>query len=145
MPRFTISFGNNMAATIDTFMAERGYSTRSEAIRDLVRDGLVRSAGHGSMSQKCVAAVSYVYDYRKRDLAMRLDQLQHEHHDLTIATMRTRLDHRHSMELTLLRGTAQTVRRLGEAMIAERGVHFGQINWCLFAPAAPSTSTALRA
>jgi CopG family nickel-responsive transcriptional regulator len=128
LQRLTISLDDNMAAAIDTFMAERGYSNRSEAIRDLVRDGLVRSAGDGPASRQCVAAVSYVYDYDGRDLALRLDRAQHEHHDLTIATMRTRLDHRHCMEVTLLRGQTQAVRPLGEAMIAERGVHFGQIN-----------------
>ena len=128
MQRLTISLDDNMAAAIDTFMAERGYENRSEAIRDLVRDGLVRAAGDGQASDRCVAAVSYVYDYDGRDLALRLDRAQHEHHDLTIATMRTRLDHRHSMEVTLLTGRTQAVRQLGEAMIAERGVHFGQIN-----------------
>ena len=104
LQRLTISLDDNMAAAIDAFMAERGYGNRSEAIRDLVRDGLVRSAGDGPASRQCVAAVSYVYDYDGRDLALRLDRAQHEHHDLTIATTRTRLDHRHCMEVTLLRG-----------------------------------------
>ena len=128
MQRLTISLNDNMAAAIDAFMAERGYDNRSEAIRDLVRDGLVRASGNGSAGQQSVAAVSYIYNYDGRDLALRLDRAQHEHHDLTIATMRTRLDHRHCMEVTLLRGETRAVRQLGEAMIAERGVHFGQIN-----------------
>lgn len=128
MQRLTISLDDNMAAAIDTFMENRGYSNRSEAIRDLVRDGLLRAADEGPTSQQCVAAVSYVYNFDGRDLALRLDRAQHEHHDLTIATMRTRLDHRHCMEVTLLRGRTQAVRNLGEAMVAERGVHFGQIN-----------------
>jgi CopG family nickel-responsive transcriptional regulator len=128
MQRITISIDDNMAAAIDAFMTERGYAGRSEAIRDLVRDGLVRSVAEGPARLKCVAAVSYVYNYDGRDLSLRLDRAQHDNHDLTIATMRTRLDHSHCMEVTLLRGQTQAVRRLGEAMIAERGVHFGQIN-----------------
>lgn len=128
MQRLTISLDDNMAAAIDAFMAARGYDNRSEAIRDLVRDGLVRASGDGQAGQQCVAAVSYVYNYDGRDLALRLDRAQHEHHDLTISTMRTRLDHRHCMEVTLLRGETHAVRHLGEAMIAERGVHFGHIN-----------------
>jgi CopG family nickel-responsive transcriptional regulator len=75
-----------------------------------------------------VAAVSYVYDYDGRDLAMRLDRAQHDHHDLTISSMRTRLDHRHCMEITLLKGETSAVRKLAENVIAERGVRFGHIN-----------------
>src|ERR1700710_1975383 len=102
--RLTISLDDTIAAAIDAFMEKQGYSNRSEAVRDLVRDALVRSEGAGPSTHRCVAAVSYVYDYDGRDLAMRLDKAQHENHDLTISSMRTRLDHRHCMEVTLLRG-----------------------------------------
>ena len=64
-----------------------------------------------------------------RDLATRLDRAQHEHHDLTIASMRTRLDHRNCMEVTLLRGDTAHVRELGHSILAEKGVRFGQINF----------------
>jgi CopG family nickel-responsive transcriptional regulator len=80
------------------------------------------------MTPYCVAAVSYVYDYDGRDLAARLDRAHHEHHDLTISTMRTRLDHRHCMEVSFFKGQTAKVRHLAEATIAERGVRFGQIN-----------------
>ena len=94
MQRLTISLDDNIAQAIDDFMLARGYSNRSEAIRDLVRDSLIRSQ-EAPQTKHCVAAVSYVYDYDGRDLALRLDRAQHEHHDLTISSMRTRLDHRH--------------------------------------------------
>ena len=127
MQRLTISLDDAIAAAIDSFMARNGYSNRSEAIRDLVRDALVRTEA-GSETPECVAAVSYVYDYDGRDLALRLDKAQHDHHDLTISSMRTRLDHRHCMEVTLLKGPTADVRKLAESTIAERGVRFGQIN-----------------
>lgn len=128
MQRLTISLDDAMAEQIDAFMAKNGYSNRSEAMRDLVRDALVRSATVGVTTRHCVAAVSYVYDYDGRDLAVRLERAQHEHHDITISSMRTRLDHRHCMEVTLFRGETGAVRTLAEKMIAEKGVRFGQIN-----------------
>jgi CopG family nickel-responsive transcriptional regulator len=126
--RLTISLDDNIAAAIDAFMEKQGYSNRSEAIRDLVRDALVRSEGAGPSTHRCVAAVSYVYDYDGRDLALRLDRAHHDNHDITISTMRTRLDHHHCMEVTLLRGHTDAVRRLAAQTMAERGVHFGQVN-----------------
>ncbi len=128
MHRLTISLDDSMAAEIDAFMMAKGYSSRSEAMRDLVRDALVRSSAVGVTTANCVAAVSYVYDYDGRDLALRLERAQHEHHDITISSMRTRLDHRHCMEVTLFRGATARVQQLAESMIAEKGVRFGQIN-----------------
>ena len=127
MQRLTISLDDNMAEAIDAYMARRGYSNRSEAMRDLVRDALIHTET-GPATDHCVAAVSYVYDYDGRDLAMRLDRAQHEHHDITISSTRTRLDHRHCMEVTMFRGRTDAVRKIAEATIAERGVRFGQIN-----------------
>ena len=127
MQRLTISLDDAMAEAIDTYMARRGYNNRCEAMRDLLREALTRN-DTGPASDQCIAAVSYVYDYDGRDLAVRLDRAQHEHHDLTISSMRTRLDHHHCLEVTMLRGRTQAVRKLAEATIAERGVRFGQIN-----------------
>ena len=77
MQRLTISLDDTIAQAIDDFMEARGYSNRSEAIRDLVRDSLIRSQ-EAPQTKHCVAAVSYVYDYDGRDLALRLDyQLHH--------------------------------------------------------------------
>lgn len=117
-----------MAAEIDAFMMAKGYSSRSEAMRDLVRDALLRSNAVGVSTRNCIAAVSYVYDYDGRDLALRLERAQHEHHDINISSMRTRLDHRHCMEVTLFRGATSRVQQLAESMIAEKGVRFGHIN-----------------
>jgi CopG family transcriptional regulator, nickel-responsive regulator len=127
MQRLTISLDDNIASEIDAFMARSGYNNRSEAIRDLVREALVRNQSP-QIADYCVAAVSYVYDYDGRDLSSRLDRVHHEHHDLTISTMRTRLDHRHCMEVTFFKGPTAKVRQLAEATIAERGVRFGHIN-----------------
>jgi len=126
--RLTISLDDAMAEEIDAFMARNGYSNRSEAMRDLVRNALVSSASSGVTTPNCVAAVSYVFDYDGRDLALRLERAQHEHHDIAISSMRTRLDHRHCMEVTLFRGNTTRVRQLAEQIMAEKGVRFGQMN-----------------
>ena len=127
MQRLTISLDDSMAEALDAYMARSGYSNRSEAMRDLIRAALAPRPD-AATTRECVAAISYIYDYDGRDLAMRLDRAQHEHHDLTIASMRTRLDHRNCMEVTLLRGATARVRDLGQSILAEKGVRFGQIN-----------------
>ena len=128
MDRFTISLDNQLAAAFDQWLAERGYTTRSEAVRDLLRAELERSRQRQPEGLHCVACLSYVFNHHERELGERLAHMQHAHHDLTLSTTHVHLDHEHCLETVLLRGPAQSVRRFADALCAERGVHHGQLN-----------------
>jgi CopG family nickel-responsive transcriptional regulator len=68
-------------------MEDYHYENRSEALRDLARLGLEKSRiGHGAEGQ-CVATLSYVFNHHTRELAKRLTDAHHDHHDLQVATM----------------------------------------------------------
>ena len=98
MDRFTISLPPELATAFDELIAERGYSTRSEAVRDILRRELQSSLARRDERGLCVASLSYVYDHHERSLAERLTELQHEHHELTVATMHAHLDHDNCLE-----------------------------------------------
>jgi len=124
--RLTISLDDELAAALDGYMAERSVSNRSEAIRDLIRHALM--SGATEEAGDCVAAVSYVYDHHERQLGSRLIRHHHDNHDLAVSTLHVHIDHHHCLEMTVLRGPGEAVRRLAEATLAERGVQFGQVN-----------------
>lgn len=128
MQRFTISLDDHLAEEFDRLIAERGYDNRSEAVRDLLRGHLDRQRESAEPATQCVACLSYVYNHHERELAERLLALQHRHHDLSVAAMHAHLDHDHCIETLILRGSARTVRRFADALIAERGVHHGALN-----------------
>ena len=130
MERITISLDEALAREFDALIARRGYQNRSEAFRDLLREHLetARQSEAGGGAGQCVANLSYVYDHHARDLAERLTSLQHEHHDLTVATMHAHLDHDNCLESVILRGPTGAVRAFADALTAERGVRHGQIN-----------------
>lgn len=128
MQRVTMSLDNDTAAALDTFMAARGYSNRSEAMRDLLRAGLRDAASEQNPAMPCVAAVSYIYDHHERDLGRRLTEAQHAHHDLGVTTLHLHLNHHLCLEVALLRGPSGEVRRFAEALVRERGVRLGGIN-----------------
>jgi CopG family transcriptional regulator, nickel-responsive regulator len=131
MQRFTISLDDGLAVEFDRLIAERGYVNRSEAVRDLLRGLLDRQAEAAQPQSSCVACLSYVFNHHERELAERLLSLQHEHHDLMVSTTHAHLDHDHCIETSILRGPAPAVRRFAERLIAERGVHHGQLNLVL--------------
>jgi CopG family transcriptional regulator, nickel-responsive regulator len=128
MDRFTISLDKNLATAFDALIKERGYATRSEAVRDILRSRLQVREQERNGKGSCVAAVSYVYNHHERELAERLTTIQHAHHDLTISTMHAHLDHEECLETLLLKGPVSRVRQFAEEIIAERGVRHGQLN-----------------
>jgi CopG family nickel-responsive transcriptional regulator len=128
MDRFTISLDEQLATAFDTLIKERGYATRSEAVRDILRKHLQQSAEQRDSRGACVANLSYVYNHHERELAERLTNIQHAHHELTVATMHAHLDHEQCLETVMLKGSVKRVREFADEIIAERGVRHGMLN-----------------
>jgi CopG family nickel-responsive transcriptional regulator len=128
MERFTISLDEKLASEFDRLIRERGYLNRSEAVRDMLRGKLETLRVQEQQAKYCVASLSYVYNHHERDLAERLTELQHDHHDLVVASTHVHLDHDNCLETVMLRGKTEVVRRFADALIAERGVRHGQVN-----------------
>ncbi|MBI5321898.1 nickel-responsive transcriptional regulator NikR [Bradyrhizobium sp.] len=126
MERITATLDEDLVEELDRFQKERGYQNRSEALRDLVRTGL-RETIHENEAGACVAALVYVYDHEVRELAKRLTTAQHDHHDISVATVHVHLDHQSCLEVAVLRGSSAEVRHFSEHIIAERGVRHGRL------------------
>jgi len=128
MERFTISLEQDLAEDFDRLIRERGYTNRSEAVRDMLRAALERHRAERDEGAHCVASLSYVFNHHARELADRLTGLQHAHHDLCMSTTHVHLDHDDCLETLLLRGPTAAVRRFADVLTAERGVRHGQLN-----------------
>ena len=82
MQRITISLDDPLAGALDGFLETTGYRSRSEGVRDIVRDAMGRHNNDVVAHKHSVANLSYIYDRRVRRLASRLSEMQHAHHDL---------------------------------------------------------------
>ena len=127
MQRVTITIDDELMSELDRIIAARGYQNRSEAIRDLARAGIRDAAESLDRQRDCVAALVYVYDHAARQLSKRLADTFHDHHELSLASMHAHLDHDSCMEVTILRGKTEKVRKFAEHVIAERGVRHGRV------------------
>jgi CopG family nickel-responsive transcriptional regulator len=128
MQRITISLDETLAAATDRMVLDRGYASRSEAMRDLVRDGLERWQSEQVAGHHCVANLSYVVDHQVRSLPQRLAEMQHASHDLITSSLVVRLDHVHSLETVILTGTTAAVRAFADRVRSERGVRLASFN-----------------
>ncbi|GAB3443152.1 nickel-responsive transcriptional regulator NikR [Insolitispirillum peregrinum] len=128
MDRFTVSLDEDLLAQFDQYSQRRGYSNRSEAVRDILRQTLeaerLGEAGDGD----CIACLSYIYNHHERELSRRLTQVSHAHHDLTHTTLHVHLDHDNCMEVVVLQGQTAAVRQFADAVTAETGVRHGSLH-----------------
>jgi CopG family nickel-responsive transcriptional regulator len=128
LTRISISLENTLLDAFDVYLKARGYDNRSEAIRDLIRDRLVREQSEQPRGEQ-VAVVMLVFDHHARELAARLIDKQHHHHQLVVSTLHVHLGERHCLEVTVLRGPAAEIRHLGDELLATRGVLHGELTF----------------
>src|ERR1700730_17384796 len=128
LTRISISLENALLEAFDQRNAAKGYATRSEAIRDLIRDRLVKEQAERAEGEQ-VAVVTLVYDHHARELSARLIDKAHHHHNLVVSSLHVHLGERHCLEVYVLRGPAGEVRQLGDDLLATKGVLHGEITY----------------
>jgi|SRR5512139_722920 len=124
--RFGISADDRLLQRFDALIAEKGYVNRSEAIRDLIRNSLVEDQWARG-DEEAVGTVTLVYNHHTRDLADKLTEHQHSHHDAIISALHVHLDAHHCLEVVVLRGKAREVKRLADELIGTKGVKHGKL------------------
>jgi len=124
--RFGVSIPDDLLDKFDALILAKGYTNRSEAIRDLIRDRLVDDQWSES-EHEVVGTATVVYNHEQSDLAQKLTQIQHGKHDLIISSVHVHLDKHNCLEVLIMRGSSEEVRKAGEHLISTRGVKHGKI------------------
>ena len=122
MHRITISLDDPLTEALDSFLESKGYQSRSEGVRDIVRDAMGRDNIESAAHKHSVANLSYIYDRKVRQLASRLSELQHSHHDLIASATSVPLDHSTTLESVMLHGSTAALREFADSVQAQRGV-----------------------
>jgi len=126
LERFGVSMEKELLNRFDQRIEARGYRTRSEALRDLIRQDLVNAAWESPGTQ-VFGTVTILYDHHAHGLAHTLADLQHEHCDAVVCTTHVHVDAHNCLEVIIVKGQASTVRRIADALIAAKGVKHGQL------------------
>ncbi|MDR2076610.1 MAG: nickel-responsive transcriptional regulator NikR [Desulfovibrio sp.] len=124
--RFGVSLDSDLLSRFDALCARQSYTNRSEAIRDLIRNALVRE--EWETEGTVAATLTLVYDHHKSDLAQRIIHAQHDFLHLVITTLHVHLDHHNCLEVLVLKGTCRDVHDLAERLIATKGVKLGRLS-----------------
>lgn len=124
--RFGISLDEGLLKKFDEHIRTRNYSNRSEAIRDLIREDLVRREWREN--KEVTGAITVVYDHHTRALVNRVLDLQHDYHDQIISTQHIHLDHDNCLEIIVTRGQAKEVEALFGKLKSLKGIKHAGIS-----------------
>lgn len=124
--RFGISMDDQLLASFDRLIEQKGYMNRSEAIRDLIRASLVELKWEGG-EEETVGTVTLVYNHHVRDLSDRLTEHQHTHHHQIVSALHVHLDAHNCLEVLVVRGKARDVKRIADGLIGVKGVKHGKL------------------
>ncbi|MBM4124229.1 MAG: nickel-responsive transcriptional regulator NikR [Nitrospira sp.] len=123
--RFGVSLDHHLLDDFDRLIARKNYGSRSEALRDLIRDNLVGQ--EWDENKDTVGTITLVYDHHVRDLTEKLTDIQHDHERLILSAMHVHLDHAHCLEVLAVRGKGREIKKVADQLIAAKGVKHGKL------------------
>lgn len=126
LTRFGISLDTKLLNQFDKHIAQTGHKNRSEAIRDLIRDSLVKREWENERGVK-VGTISIIYDHHFGDISEKLNRIEHDSHEYIISKMHIHLDHDNCLEVLAVKGEAKDIKKIADEIIGTKGVKHGKL------------------
>ena len=128
MQRLSITIDDDLLEEVDRLVEERGYSSRSEAVRDSLRTAFANAPSASATPSKAYAVLSYVYEHDLRDLSKRLTGHQHDHHDMSVSTLHVHVNENDCLEVAILKGETGHLQKYADEVITQRGVRYSHLH-----------------
>ena len=125
--RFGVSIDQNLLENYDRLIAERGYATRSEALRDLIRETLIQQKIEIESEIQALGSLTLVYDHHARNLSQEMGNLQHKFHETILSVMHLHVSHADCLEILALRGVVSDIIALANGLLSLKGVKNGKL------------------
>ena len=126
LSRIGVAIDSDLLDRFDHFISRMGYTNRSEAFRDLIRDRLVAEQTE-SPNATVVGTVTLIYDHHAHGVTEKLTGLQHANHDLVVSTSHAHLDHDSCLEVLIVHGKSARVEEFAGRLIGLKGVQHGRL------------------
>ncbi|MHC1567222.1 MAG: nickel-responsive transcriptional regulator NikR [Candidatus Syntropharchaeia archaeon] len=120
--RIGVSLPSNLLERFDEIISKRGYSSRSEGIRDAIRNYIVEYEWMSGEEGDRVGVITTIYDHHQRGISDAITDLQHEFGELVGSTLHVHLDEDNCLEVIVVRGDAGEIKKICEKLMALNGV-----------------------
>jgi len=124
--RFGVSLEKELLKKFDLLIKEKYYPNRSEAIRDLIRENLVKR--EWIKGKEVAGVITLVFEHHRRELLNKLTDIQHNYHHIIISSQHVHLDHDNCLEIIVVKGKPEETRELSNTLRAAKGVKYGALS-----------------
>lgn len=125
--RFGVSIEQDLLENYDRLIAERGYSSRSEALRDLIRESLIQQKIEMRDDLTALGSLTLVYDHHASNLAEEMGNLQHDFHQTILSVMHLHINHHDCLEIIALSGKVSEITELADKLLSLKGIKNGKL------------------
>jgi len=126
--RIGVSLPDNLLTKFDSIIERRGYSSRSEGIRDSIRNYINQYEWMSDIRGRRVGTITIIYDHTKRGLSNAIADIQHDYSDLIKSSVHIHLDHDNCLEVVIFDGEGEEVKEMDERLMALKGVKYVKLN-----------------
>ncbi|WP_295582118.1 nickel-responsive transcriptional regulator NikR [uncultured Lamprocystis sp.] len=124
--RFSVSLPRPLLDELDRRVVGKGYASRSELVRDLIRERLVEETWERGDAE-VAGVLTIVYDHHQRELTQHILDIQHRQFVHVVATTHVHLDHRNCLETIIIRGQPAEIERISLEIGGLKGVRFSDL------------------
>ena len=124
--RFGVSIDSQLIKKFDALIERKGYTSRSEAIRDMIRDSLVEQEWEFD-DRETVGTITIVYNHHTRELEHVLTDIQHRSFHHIVSTLHVHLDAHNCLEVLVVKGKSREIKKIADRLIGARGVKHGKL------------------
>lgn len=126
LSRFGVSLEKELLGAFDRYLAAKAYSSRSEGIRDLIRNCITQE--EWKSGGEVAGAITLIYDHHRRQLLDKITDIQHRYQGLIISASHIHLDHRNCFEIIAVKGRSQLIQQLADSLRSLKGVKHGSLS-----------------
>jgi CopG family nickel-responsive transcriptional regulator len=127
LARFGVSIDQDLLENYDRLVAERGYATRSEALRDLIREALIQQKIEMHAGVRALGSLTLVYDHQARNLVQEMGEIQHDFHENILSVMHLHVSHADCLEIIALSGVVSKIAELANRLLSLKGIKNGKL------------------
>ncbi len=124
LARISITVEEDLLEQFDDYVKERGFPTRSEAMKNMMRDAIVQD--EWKKGEFVAGNISLVYDHHKPGIVQKLIDVQHDYCEEVQCSQHVHLDHDNCMEIIVLRGLGKRILEILKRLHQIKGLkHLG--------------------
>lgn len=125
--RFTVSLPLGLLKQLDRRVGKKGYASRSEFVRDLIREQIVETKWTESDTE-VFGVLTIGYDHHQRGLTQKIVDAQHSAYVNILCSTHVHLDHHHCLEAIIIKGRPRDIEAIRTRIGGIKGVEFAKLS-----------------